>query len=90
LLLHNGKCIYVLKLKFKNICSSFKEAEGRLEGLEVISPNEYEIILTLNQMGVFNFVEELQPGYASLKLIEGRKKTMSLWLEFITASGLED
>ena len=69
--------------------SSLDETESRLPGLEVISPNEYEVILSLNQMGVFNFMEEEKnpAGYASLKLIEGRKKSMSLWLEFITAAG---
>lgn len=39
-------------------------------------------------MGVFNFVDDgsLQ-GSAALKLSDGRKRSMSLWVEFITASG---
>ncbi|TMW44572.1 hypothetical protein DOY81_010348, partial [Sarcophaga bullata] len=58
------------------------------EGVEVISPTEFEIVLYLNQMGVFNFVDDgTLPGCAVLKLSDGRKRSMSLWVEFITASG---
>jgi len=40
------------------------------------------------QMGVFNFVDDGSlPGCAVLKLSDGRKRSMSLWVEFITASG---
>lgn len=54
----------------------------------MISPNEFEIVLYLNQMGVFNFVDDgTLPGCAVLKLSDGRKRSMSLWVEFITASG---
>ncbi|KAE9554649.1 hypothetical protein FO519_002136 [Halicephalobus sp. NKZ332] len=62
--------------------------QGRFDGLQVISPHEFEVILYLNQMGVFNFVDDgsLQ-GCAALKLSDGRKRSMSLWVEFITASG---
>jgi len=68
--------------------SSLNEMEGRLEGLEVLSPTEYEVILFLNQMGVFNLVDDGSiPGCAALKLSDGRKRSMSLWVEFITASG---
>ena len=69
--------------------SSLVETEtGRYEGLEVISPNEFEVVLFLNQMGVFNFVDDGSvPGCAVLKLSDGRKRSMSLWVEFITASG---
>ncbi|KAH9418976.1 hypothetical protein DERP_011069 [Dermatophagoides pteronyssinus] len=36
--------------------------------LEVISPNEFEVVLYLNQMGVFNFVDDgTLPGCAVLK-----------------------
>ena len=39
-------------------------------------------------MGVFNFVDDgAAPGCALLKLSDGRKRSMSLWVEFITASG---
>lgn len=37
---------------------------------------------TLNQQGFFGI-----PGTAALKLADGRKRSMSLWVEFITASG---
>ncbi|GAB1604440.1 hypothetical protein Ahia01_000725400 [Argonauta hians] len=69
--------------------SSLSETNtGRYEGLEVISPTEYQVVLYLNQMGVFNFVDDGSiPGCAVLKLSDGRKRSMSLWVEFITASG---
>uniref|UniRef100_H2YVY4 Uncharacterized protein n=1 Tax=Ciona savignyi TaxID=51511 RepID=H2YVY4_CIOSA len=68
--------------------SSLNEADGRLDGLRVSSPNEFEVVLFLNQMGVFNFVDDGSiPGCAVLKLSDGRKRSMSLWVEFITASG---
>uniref|UniRef100_A0A3B3QQ87 Mab-21-like 1 n=1 Tax=Paramormyrops kingsleyae TaxID=1676925 RepID=A0A3B3QQ87_9TELE len=68
--------------------SSLNEIENRYEGLEVISPTEFEVVLYLNQMGVFNFVDDGSlPGCAVLKLSDGRKRSMSLWVEFITASG---
>lgn len=68
--------------------SSLNECNGHYEGLEVISPNEFEVVLYLNQMGVFNFVDDGSlPGCAVLKLSDGRKRSMSLWVEFITASG---
>lgn len=39
-------------------------------------------------MGVFNFVDDGSiTGCAVLKLSDGRKRSMSLWVEFITASG---
>lgn len=57
-------------------------------GLNVISSSEFEVTLFLNQMGVFNFVDDGSlPGCAVLKLSDGRKRSMSLWVEFITASG---
>ena len=68
--------------------SSLTEINGRYEGLDVISPHEFEVVLYLNQMGVFNFVDDGSlPGCAVLKLSDGRKRSMSLWVEFITASG---
>ncbi|CAJ0580966.1 unnamed protein product, partial [Mesorhabditis spiculigera] len=68
--------------------STLVENNGRYEGLIVHSPHEFEIILFLNQMGVFNFVDDGSiPGHAVLKLSDGRKRSMSLWVEFITASG---
>ena len=68
--------------------SSLTEINGRYDGLRVISPTEYEVVLYLNQMGEFNFVDDgSMPGCAVLKLSDGRKRSMSLWVEFITASG---
>merc|ERR1712241_393046 len=68
--------------------SSLTEINGRFEGLDVISPHEFEVVLYLNQMGVFNFVDDGSlPGCAVLKLSDGRKRSMCLWVEFITASG---
>ncbi len=68
--------------------SSLTEINGRYDGLIVTSPTEFEVILYLNQMGVFNFVDDgTTPGCAVLKLSDGRKRSMSLWVEFITASG---
>ena len=68
--------------------SSLAEMNGRYDGITVKSPTEFEIVLYLNQMGVFNFVDDGQiPGCAVLKLSDGRKRSMSLWVEFITASG---
>ena len=68
--------------------SSLNEVNGRFEGLDIVSPTEFEVVLYLNQMGVFNFVDDgTIPGCAVLKLSDGRKRSMSLWVEFITASG---
>ena len=68
--------------------SSLSEINGRFDGLRVISPTEFEVVLYLNQMGEFNFVDDgTMPGCAVLKLSDGRKRSMSLWVEFITASG---
>ncbi|GJQ75179.1 putative Mab-21 protein [Trypoxylus dichotomus] len=68
--------------------SSLTDYNGRYDGLEVISPVEFEVVLYLNQMGVLNFVDDGSlPGCAVLKLSDGRKRSMSLWVEFITASG---
>merc|ERR1712241_1434432 len=68
--------------------SSLSDINGRFDGLRVISPTEFEVVLYLNQMGEFNFVDDgSMPGCAVLKLSDGRKRSMSLWVEFITASG---
>ncbi|KAI1725269.1 mab-21 protein domain-containing protein [Ditylenchus destructor] len=68
--------------------STLNENNGRYEGLQVLSPYEFEVTLYLNQMGVFNFVDDGSiQGCAVLKLSDGRKRSMSLWVEFITASG---
>ncbi|XP_054265427.1 protein mab-21-like [Macrosteles quadrilineatus] len=68
--------------------SSLTECNGRFEGLDVLSPVEFEVVLYLNQMGLLNFVDDGSiPGCAVLKLGDGRKRSMSLWVEFITASG---
>lgn len=79
------KDVEVLEPRF---ISTLVEQGGRYEGIMVHSPAEYEVILYLNQMGVFNFVDDGSiPGCAVLKLSDGRKRSMSLWVEFITASG---
>ena len=69
--------------------SSLSDAgSGQYDGLRVLSPTEFEVVLYLNQMGIFNFVDDgTLPGCAVLKLSDGRKRSMSLWVEFITASG---
>lgn len=66
------------------------ESNGRYEGvcehsprepfqLIVHSPTEYEVILYLNQMGVFNFVDDGSiQGCAVLKLSDGRKRSVLL------------
>lgn len=77
-----------LEIQEPRFISTFTETNGHYEGLNVISSNEFEVILFLNQMGVFNFVDDGSlPGCAVLKLSDGRKRSMSLWVEFITASG---
>lgn len=68
--------------------SSLKLADGRYQGVRALSPRNFEVHLYLNQMGVFNFIDEsCPPGCAMLKLSDERKRSMSLWTEFITASG---
>ncbi|XP_031553579.1 protein mab-21-like 2 [Actinia tenebrosa] len=68
--------------------SSLKQVDGRYAGLQVLSPRHLEVSLFLNQMGVFNFIDDGCPsGCAMLKLSDERKRSMSLWTEFITASG---
>ncbi|EDO41756.1 predicted protein [Nematostella vectensis] len=68
--------------------SSLKQLDGRYLGLYVVSPKRFEVCLYLNQMGVFNFIDDGCPsGCAMLKLSDERKRSMSLWTEFITASG---
>jgi hypothetical protein len=70
---------------------SLTDYNGRFDGLDVISPTEFEIVIYLNQMGVLNFVDDgTLPGCAVLKLSDGRKRSMSLWVEFITASSEDD
>ncbi|XP_061420112.1 protein mab-21-like 2 [Lethenteron reissneri] len=54
--------------------------------------SEFEMLLYLNlqtSSGVFSLVDEDNEGggRALLKLADGRKRSMSLWVEFITASG---
>ena len=48
--------------------SSLTEINGRYEGFDVVSPNEFEVVLYLNQMGVFNFVDDGSlPGMITLE-----------------------
>ena len=50
--------------------SSLTEINGRYEGLDVVSPHEFEVVLYLNQMGVFNFVDDGSlPGIAHSQII---------------------
>ena len=59
-----------------------------ITGFFVESPTEFHILLYLNHMAVFNFIDEGNvPGCAALKLCDGRKRSMSLCVEFFTASG---
>ena len=45
------------------------EIDGRIEGVHFLAPNEIEVRLYLNQMGVFNLVDDgTLPGCAALKL----------------------
>ena len=74
--------------KLRYISSPLDEEQPRFEGLEVISPSEYQVVLFLNQMGVYSFIDGNEAGCATLKLKDGKKRGMSLWVEFITASGL--
>jgi hypothetical protein len=77
-----------VELQEPRFISQLNEVNSRYEGITVLSPYEYEVVLYLNQMGVFNFVDDSSvPGCALLKLSDGRKRSMSLWVEFITASG---
>ncbi|EFN78129.1 Protein mab-21, partial [Harpegnathos saltator] len=56
--------------------SSLTDYNGRFDGLDVISPTEFEIVIYLNQMGVLNFVDDgTLPGCAVLKLSDGRKRS---------------
>jgi len=68
--------------------SSISEVNGHYDCVRVVGHNEFQVVLYLNQMGVFNFVDDGSlPGCSVLKLSDGRKRSMSLWVEFITASG---
>jgi hypothetical protein len=59
-----------------------------LSGLRAHSPIQFELPVYLQQLGVFSILEQSAgPGCVSLKLADGRKRSMSLWVEFITASG---
>lgn len=79
-----------VELEEPRFISSLTEVNGHYEGLRVISPNDFEVVLYLSQMAVFDFVDcdrLTPPGCSLLKLSDGRKRSMSLWVEFITASG---
>lgn len=89
--------VRVVSLSYYNLSNNIKKTNQLIInghifvifiGLSVVSSNEFEVILYLNQMGVFSFVDDGSiPGCAVLKLSDGRKRSMSLWVEFITASG---
>ena len=52
---------------------TLNEVDGRIEGLQFLSPTEIELTLYLNQMGVFNLVDDgTLPGCAALKLRQVR------------------
>ena len=58
--------------------SSLSEINGRFDGLRVVSPTEFEVVLYLNQMGEFNFVDDgSMPGGEIFILFFG---VMYLWL----------
>ena len=79
------KQVEILEPRF---ISSLKQVDGRYQGLHLLSPRRLEVHLFLNQMGVFNLIDDCcAPGCAMLKLSDERKRSMSLWTEFITASG---
>ena len=60
---------------------NLQEIDGRIEGLHVVSQHEVEVHLYLNQMGVFNLVDDGSvPGCASLKL---RYYQVYLWMRVI-------
>lgn len=68
--------------------SDTSSTSGRLTGLRALSPTQFELTVYLQQLGVFNILEQgVAPGCVALKLADGRKRSMSLWVEFITASG---
>ena len=63
--------------------SSLTEINGRYEGFDVVSPNEFEVVLYLNQMGVFNFVDDGSlPGMSNEFLhIFGRQQKQLIMAE---------
>ncbi|KAI0981921.1 hypothetical protein GJ496_004280 [Pomphorhynchus laevis] len=70
------------------VSSMLFDEDGRLDCISMKEQNIFEVILFLNQMGVFYFTDDnMTPGCGVLKLCDGRKRCMSLWVEFITASG---
>ncbi|KAF7639551.1 Mab-21 domain-containing protein [Meloidogyne graminicola] len=58
------------------ISTFIQKSDGLFEGLEVHSSHEFEVILYLNQMGVFNFVDDVEfitaSGYLSARKIRSR------------------
>ncbi|RWS11737.1 Protein mab-21-like protein [Dinothrombium tinctorium] len=59
-----------------NECNGHYDEALIFKGLEVISPNEFEVVLYLNQMGVFNFVDDGSlPGCAVLKVAQACDKS---------------
>lgn len=53
----------------------------------IVSPTCFEVYLSLQQGSVFETSDETTcPGTVGLKLNSGKKRSMSLWVEFITAS----
>lgn len=61
--------------------SSLTEINGRYEGFDVVSPNEFEVVLYLNQMGVFNFVDDGS--------LPGMLRTLfKIWVKLFAQSGL--
>jgi len=75
-------------LSFSNTAYLLETTVYIFIGMTIESPTTFSILLYLNHMAVFNFIDERNlPGCAALKLCDGRKRSMSLWVEFITASG---
>ena len=48
--------------------SSLTECNGRYEGLDVVSPGEFEVVLYLNQMGAFKTIPASAPAPARPRL----------------------
>ncbi|CAF1254567.1 unnamed protein product [Rotaria sp. Silwood1] len=52
------KILHEVEAPEPRFISSLNEINGRFEGLTVQSQTEFEVVLYLNQIGVFNFVDD--------------------------------
>lgn len=70
------KKIKIQKPKFIN---SLNKINKQFKNLNIISPNKFKIILYLNQINIFNFINNKTiPNYTILKLNNKQKKSISL------------